>query len=73
MANRFTAATVPPKIVRASNTTLFHIAMEQLGDALDWTQLATFNNIIDPWIFAMQEIEIPPVPSSATPTGILTP
>ena len=67
----YIAATVPAKIVRASGTTLFNIAMMETGDPLQWVAIAQLNGLIDPWITAMEEILIPPVLPSGPQTGIL--
>jgi hypothetical protein len=67
----YIAATVPAKIVRASGTTLFNIAMRETGDPLQWVAIAQLNGLADPWITAMEEILIPPVLPSGPQTGIL--
>lgn len=67
----YIAATVPAKTVRVSMTTLFHVAMMQAGDPLQWVAIAELNGLVDPWIVGQQTILIPPVLPSATPTGIL--
>jgi hypothetical protein len=67
----YIAATVPAAVVRASNTTLFHVAMMQTGDPLQWVAIAQLNDLTDPWITAMEEILIPPVLPSGPQTGIL--
>jgi hypothetical protein len=69
----YIAATVPAAIARVSNTTLFHLAAFNFGDALWWTDIAALNDLVDPWVMGQAEIEIPPVPPSGTPTGILMP
>ena len=70
----YVAATIPAKTVRVSGTTLFHVAMLQDDDALQWAAVATLNGLIDPWINAETAVEIPPVfPTfaSGTETGLL--
>ena len=67
----YIAATIPAKVVRVSNTTLFQIAMMQTGDPLQWVALAKLNDITDPWIVGQAEILIPPVLPSGPQTGIL--
>jgi hypothetical protein len=67
----YIAATIPAQIVRASGTTLFHIAMQQDGDALQWVAIANLNGITDPWIDVQQNLLIPPVFPTGTQTGIL--
>jgi hypothetical protein len=67
----FVAATIPAKTIRVSNTTLFHIAAKQFDDALEWVSIAQMNGVIDPWLFALTEVAIPPVLPTGTPTGLL--
>jgi hypothetical protein len=67
----YIAATVPAAIDRVSNTTLFHVAMLNNGDPLQWVAIAELNNLTDPWIFGNQEVLIPPVFPTGTQTGIL--
>lgn len=67
----YIAATIPAKTVRVSGTTLFHVAMMQTGDPLQWVAIAELNGITDPWIVGQEEILIPPVLPSGTQTGIL--
>lgn len=67
----YIAATIPAQIVRASGTTLFHIAMQQTGDPLQWVAIANLNALIDPWIDTQANILIPPVFPTDAQTGIL--
>ncbi len=67
----YVAATVPARTVRVSDTTLFEIAMRECGDALQWVAIARLNGLTDPWMVGQQDILIPPVLPSGTPTGIL--
>ncbi|WP_036048706.1 hypothetical protein [Bradyrhizobium sp. Tv2a-2] len=73
MANTagYIAATIPAKKIRASGTTLFHVAMMQTGDPLQWVAIAELNGISDPWIDGEMEILIPPVFPSGQQDGIL--
>lgn len=71
MTTPFVAATIPAKTVRVSGTTLFHVAMLQNGDPLQWVAIATLNGVIDPWINAETAVEIPPVFPSGTQSGEL--
>ncbi len=71
MAAEFIAATIPAKVIRVSNTTLFQVAMMETGDPLQWVAIARLNGITDPWIIAETEILIPPVLPSGQQTGIL--
>lgn len=67
----YIASTIPAKIVSASGTTLFHIAMIEKGDALLWTAIASMNDITDPWIDTQINILIPPVFPTGPQSGIL--
>ena len=71
MSVGYIAATVPAKIDRVSNTTLFHLAMLEAGDPLQWVAVAELNGLTDPWIAGQQTILIPPVLPSGAQTGIL--
>ena len=71
MASGYIASTIPARTVRVSDTTLFQVAMEQLGDPLRWVELAQLNGLTDPWIVAETAIKIPPVLSTSPLTGIL--
>ena len=67
----YIAATIPAKVDRVSGTTLFHLAMIEDGDPLQWVAIAELNGITDPWITAQQDILIPPVFPTGSQTGIL--
>lgn len=67
----YIASTIPARIFRASGTTLFHVAMLQTGDPLQWVAIAELNNMVDPWINAQVDILIPPVLPTGIQTGIL--
>ncbi len=70
-ATGFIASTIPAKVVRVSGTTLYHLAMLQTGDPLQWVAIAELNGLTDPWIVGQQTILIPPVLPSGAQTGIL--
>jgi len=70
-ATGFIASTIPAKVVRVSGTTLYHLAMLQTGDPLQWVAIAELNGLTDPWILGQQTILIPPVLPSGAQTGIL--
>lgn len=58
----YIAATIPAKVIHTSaHNTLFHIAMLQTGDPLQWVAISQLNNVIDPWIQGNIDILIPPV------------
>lgn len=67
----YVAETVPAKIVRASGTTLFEIAMRETGDAMQWPAIARLNGIVDPWLTAQVDLLIPPVFPNGEQSGIL--
>jgi hypothetical protein len=67
----YIGATIPAKVVRESNTTLFHVAAVQTGDPLQWVAIAELNGIVDPWIVGEENILIPPVLPTGVQTGIL--
>jgi hypothetical protein len=67
----YIAATIPAKVDRVSGTTLFHVAMLETGDPMQWVALAQLNGLVDPWIDEQYDILIPPVLPSGTQTGIL--
>lgn len=70
----YIASTIPAKIVRtSSHDTLFHIAMLQTGDALQWVSIAQLNNVIDPWIQGPTNVLIPPVFPTGPQSGISGP
>lgn len=68
----YIAATIPARPVWVSDTTLFHISLEQMGDPLHWPEIARLNGMIDPWVTTLTEVLIPPVPATGTLTGLLT-
>jgi hypothetical protein len=67
----FIASTVPAKVDRVSNTTLFHLAMVEAGDPMQWAAIAQLNGLDDPWVTAQADILIPPVFPAGAQTGIL--
>lgn len=68
----YVAVAIPARTVRVSNTTLFRVAADYLGDALYWTRIALLNNMVDPWIGHLTELQIPRTDASvAIPDGIL--
>lgn len=71
MSVGYIASTVPAKVVHASGTTLFHIAMKEANDALQWAAIARLNKMTDPWITVQQDVLIPPVLPNGPQTGIL--
>jgi hypothetical protein len=67
----YIAATIPARAIHVSGQTLFHVAEMQLGDAMRWVELARINGMVDPWIWGVRRILIPPVLSDAPLSGIL--
>jgi hypothetical protein len=45
--------------VLTQGTNLFELAANELGDALQWINIARFNNVTDPFIYAQTTITIP--------------
>jgi len=68
----FIASTIPAKVVRDGGPTLFHVAMLQTGDPLQWPAIALLNDVLDPWAVPSATL-IPPVLPGGVQTGILTP
>jgi hypothetical protein len=71
MAGGFIAATVPAKIDHVAGTTLFHLAVIEFGDAMQWVPIAQMNGLTDPWLNGHYDVLIPPTLPGGTPTGIL--
>lgn len=67
----YIAATIPAKTDYVSNTTLFHVAMLESGDPLQWVAIANLNNLTDPWVNGLVPVLIPPVFPTGPQTGIL--
>jgi len=67
----YIAATIPARSIYISGQTLFHVAERELGDAMRWVELARINGMVDPWIWGVRRILIPPVLSEAPLDGIL--
>jgi LysM domain len=74
MANtnvEYIASTIPAAQIYVSFDTLFRIAQQQFGNALNWVDIAEMNGITDPWIFSITQILIPAVISTSPPDGVL--
>lgn len=67
----FISASIPTRIERVSNTSLFHVAAKFFGDPTLWTVLAEANGLEDPWITEMVELKIPPNNDLQSNGGIL--
>ncbi len=52
-------------IIRVSDTTLFHVAAQELGDATQWNRIAALNGLNDPMIYGVVELLLPPYDASA--------
>ena len=59
------------RTVTVNNTTLFAVAAELLGDALQWTRIARLNGLTDPFIVGDMELKIPTVEPSYDADGVL--
>ena len=53
-------------IIRVADTTLFHVAARELGDATQWNRVALLNNLTDPVVRGVVELLLPPYDISAT-------
>lgn len=71
MTSEYIAATIPAARLEVSDTTLFHVAMLEDSDPLQWVAIAELNGLTDPWIDAQTQLLIPPVFPGGTQTGIL--
>jgi hypothetical protein len=47
------------RVVRITNTNLFRVAGDELGDATKWIGIAELNDIKDPFIGALIELKLP--------------
>lgn len=59
------------KTITVAGGTLFRVAAEQLGDALQWTRIARLNGLTDPWLYGVVTLKIPKRDVSSTYAGIL--
>lgn len=50
---------------------LFQVAMQYLGDATQWNEIATLNGMVDPWFTGPLTLLIPPVNPAGGNGGIL--
>lgn len=66
----YLAAGVPAQLVRVSNTTLYRVAADYLGDALYWTRIALLNGRSDPWIDGGLIELVIPIANDAAADGI---
>lgn len=60
------------RTVTVSATTLFQVAANELGDALQWTRIARMNGLTDPWIEGVVELKIPNIDLEAKSGGVLS-
>lgn len=53
------------RTIIVAGTNLFTVAAQELGDATQWYRIAMSNDLNDPMIFGLQELQIPdPDPST---------
>ncbi len=52
--------------IHVADTTLFHVAAEQLGDATQWNRVASLNGLTDPMLKGVCVLLIPPYDASMT-------
>jgi hypothetical protein len=55
---------VPASITIFSGN-LFEIASRYLGDATQWIRIAQLNNLSDPMVEGMTQLELPPIDATA--------
>ena len=53
-------------MIRVGNTTLFHVAAAELGDATQWNRIAALNGLSDPMLYGVVTLLLPPYDLSAT-------
>ena len=53
-------------IIRVADTTLFHVAAIELGDATQWNRIASLNGLKDPMLRGAVELLLPPYDAAAT-------
>ena len=53
-------------MIRVANTTLFHVAAQELGDATQWNRIAVLNGLSDPMLLGVVELFLPPYDLGAT-------
>ncbi len=53
-------------MIRVANTTLFHVAAQELGDATQWNRIAALNGLDDPMLVGVVELLMPSYDVSAT-------
>lgn len=72
MAGKILSATAA-HIVYAQGGNLFRIALDELGDALQWTRIAAANGLLDPFLPAETPLAliIPPARLAAASSGII--
>ncbi len=52
--------------IRVADTTLFHVAAQQLGDATQWNRIAALNGLADPVLKGVCVLLIPAFDASMT-------
>lgn len=70
-ATPYIAGSVSARTVRVSNTTLFHVAAQYLGDATLWTAIAALNGMTDPQIVGLTTLTVPQGTGLVSNGGIL--
>ena len=54
------------RMIRVTNTTLFHVAAQELGDATQWNRIAVLNGLNDPMLNGLNELLLPSYDLSVT-------
>ena len=60
------------KTIQVTSGNLFQVASQYLGDSLQWTRIATLNNLgPDPFFTGLKVLRLPPVNANVSTGGIL--
>jgi L-ascorbate metabolism protein UlaG (beta-lactamase superfamily) len=47
------------QVITVSSITLFDVALRYMGDATQWSQIASQNGLTDPWLNGLVTLTIP--------------
>jgi hypothetical protein len=63
------------KTLQVNGGNLFRMALDNLGDALQWNRIAAANRLLDPFLpaNALTTLVVPPINFSASDSGVLQP
>lgn len=62
---------VTARVITVTSGNLFDIAARYLGDGTQWTRIARFNGMTDPFFTGVVTLKIPAINKSAGTDGIL--